>query len=286
MDILIDLVLPLVLAFIAFSLGIGLKIADFARILRMPLAVTAGLAMQVLGLPLIAFALVRLFGLEGSMAFGVMLLAFCPGGVTSNMLTKLAGGTLALSITLTAIVSLFSFLTVPFFAALAGAEFLGEAGHAIDTTQLALKLFAITAVPVAIGVLINHFAPGFAARIDRPLGIVATALFVVIVIAALATNWDIFTGNLPSLGPVLITLNLVLLAVGFAAARLIGLSRPDGAAIAIELGVQNATLGIAVAGMISGAAGIGALGIASAVYGILMYLIMLPVVIGLRRLMG
>ena len=113
MDSLISVFLPVSLAVIMLSLGLGLTIADFARIIRQPRALVAGLASQVIVLPIVAYLFVKLFGLTGELAFGIMILSVCPGGVTSNILTKLVGGTLALSIALTGVVSLLSVVTVP-----------------------------------------------------------------------------------------------------------------------------------------------------------------------------
>lgn len=283
---LIEIILPLSLAFIMFSLGLGLTFADFARILTMPKAVLTGMLGQILLLPALAYALVTAFGLTGGLAFGIMLLSFCPGGVTSNILTKLGGGTVALSITLTAIVSLLSVLTVPLLTGWAANTFLGEAAPEINVTSIAVAMFLITALPVLLGLLFRHFLPKPARHIDRVVSLIAALLFAIIVLAALLTNWDLFLAHAPKLGPVLIALNLLLLLVGVALAKLMGLTGPDALCIAVEMGVQNATLGITVAGLIAGAAGIHDYAIPSAVYGILMYLVTLPVIFALKARMA
>ncbi|PIE09975.1 MAG: bile acid:sodium symporter [Rhodobacterales bacterium] len=282
MDILINVVLPLSLAVIMFSLGLGLRFADFGRVLTMPRAVGLGLLLQMIGLPLVAFALVTLWKLPPELSFGVMLLSFCPGGVTSNILAKLGGGTVALSITLTAITSLLSVLSVPILCAWAATHFLGESGVSVDTTHIAIAMFVITALPVLLGLLVNQFAHGFASKVEPSVSKLAAALFVIIVIAALAANWGIFTGAIGTVGPLLIVMNLLLLGIGIAVGHLLGLSGADAIAIAVEMGVQNASLGITVAGLIGGVAGIGALGVPAAVYGITMYLVTLPVLALLR----
>lgn len=283
MNILIDVVLPLALAFISFSLGLGLKFQDFHRIVQMPVAVCVGVVAQVLILPLIAYLLVSAFNLGGVTAFGVMLLAFCPGGVTSNMLTKFAGGAVALSITLTAVTLLMSFVTLPLWVSLASDRWLQDSGYDIDTFGIALGTFLITAVPVALGLALNRMRPALVQSIARPVSIIASVLFFLIVAAALASNWNVFITNFPSLGPVLITLNLVLLTVGFVVSRVFMMTAKDSIAVSIELGVQNATLGIAVAGMISGVEGIGTLALPAAIYGVLMYIVMLPLIAVIRR---
>jgi BASS family bile acid:Na+ symporter len=266
-----------------FSLGFGLTFADFGRVLSMPKAVLSGVVMQVVVVPLVAYLLLIIFDLPPAMAFGVMILSFCPGGVTSNILTKLAGGTVALSITLTAVVSLLSVITVPVLVAWAGSTFLGAAAPAVNVLGIGMSMFAITAVPVIIGLLARWMGPGVAARIETGVSTLALILFVVIVVAALATNWELFTANMWSLGPVLMILNALLLVLGVGIAGLIGLSGPDGLCISVEMGVQNATLGIAVAGMVAQASGIPEYAVPAALYGITMYIVTIPGMFLLKR---
>ncbi|MBM1310894.1 bile acid:sodium symporter family protein [Sulfitobacter mediterraneus] len=283
MDILINVVLPLSLAIIMLSLGVGLSIADFARVAQRPKAFSIGAISQVVMLPLIAYASVRAFGLGGELAVGVMLLSLCPGGVTSNMVSKLARGDVALSVSLTAVVSLLSILTVPVLAAWAVQHFMRDAAPDVSVTSLAFAMFLITTLPVAIGVAIRHFAPALADRVDRGLSLLATVLFVLIVVAALAGNWALFVENLPRLGPALITLNVVLMALGLALAALAGLAWQARKTISIETGIQNATLGITLAAIISGQSeGFSTMALPSAVYGITMYLVALPFVAWFR----
>jgi BASS family bile acid:Na+ symporter len=281
---LLNVFLPLSLAFIMFALGLGLTIADFARVVRVPKAFAVGVIAQVLLLPVLAFLLLQLFPLPPEIAVGVMILSFCPGGVTSNILTKLSGGTLALSITLTAVVSLLAVLTVPVLVAWSADHFMGLAAPEIDVTSLAIAMFAITAVPVALGVALRRFVPGFATGFEPWASRIALVLFVVIVIGALASNWKLFVDNLPVLGPVLILLNAMMLVIGVVFARLTGLDRADSIAIALEAGVQNATLGITVGGLIAAAAtGFSPFALASGVYGITMYLVTAPFILWARR---
>lgn len=284
MDILLTVFLPLSLAFIMFSLGLGLMVSDFARVIKLPKAFFIGAVSQVVLLPLVAFVLLMIFSLPGELALGVMILAFCPGGVTSNILTRLAGGALALSITLTAVVSLLSVATVPFLVAMSATYFMGTDAPDIDVTGLAISMFAITAIPVSLGVLLRHFAPGFVARAETPVSRVATALFVVIVIGALAANWDVFVENVVVLGPLLVLLNVILIVLGFSFARIAGLTVKETAAISIETGVQNSTLGITVGGLIAATAtGLPVLALPAGVYGITMYIVTLPFVFWIRR---
>ena len=283
MDTIISIFLPLSLAVIMFSLGVGLTIGDFVRVFAQPKALFAGFCAQVLAIPAVAFALVQVFGLSGEMAFGVMILSICPGGVTSNMLTKLAGGTLALSISLTGVISLLSVLTVPVFVALWAGMFLTDGAIDVDITALALAMFAITTVPVVLGMLLRGIAPDATVKIETKLSRLATGLFVLIVLGALAAGWDIFLANVGKLGPLMLGMVLILLVTGWVIASAIGLKHRDRAAIAMETGIQNSTLGITLAGLLySGAGALPAIALPSAMYGIVMYIGAVPAILLLR----
>lgn len=281
---LIDVALPLSLAFIMFSLGYGLTLADFGRVLILPRAVLTGLFLQVVAVPVLAFLALLVFELPPALAFGVMLLSFCPGGVTSNILTKLVGGTVALSITLTAIVSLLSVLTMPVLIAWAAEQFLGADAPEIDVTSIALSMVAITVVPVVVGLVVRFLVADFATRTESAVSLIATVLFMVVVVVALVTNWDLFVNSIPVLGPILMGLNAVLLLVGMLCARAIGLTGSDGLCISIEMGVQNAALGIAVAGLVAQASGIPEYAVPAAVYGISTYIVTIPGMFVLRAI--
>ncbi len=283
---LLEVALPLALAIIMFSLGFGLTFADFGRVFSLPRAVLTGILMQVVALPVVAFVLVSLTSLPPGLALGVMILSFCPGGVTSSILTKLAGGTVALSITLTAVVSLLSVLTVPALVGWSTGYFLGSAAPELNVTAIGMSMFVITAVPVMIGLLLRFVAPAFADRHEGKVSLVALVLFVIMVAAALADNWAMFAANVGTLAPVLIGLNAVLLLLGVVVARVVGLSGADGLCISVEMAVQNATLGITVAGMVAAVVGIPEYAVPSAVYGITMFVVTIPGVFLLRLIFG
>jgi len=283
MGVLLQVFLPLSLAFIMFSLGLGLTTADFARVFRQPRAFVAGVIAQIIVLPVTAYIILRFSSVEGALAVGVMILAFSPGGVTSNIMTKLAGGAVAVSISLTAVVSLLAVITVPLLTAWAADTFMGTAAPDINVTSLAISMFAITAVPVAIGVAVRHFAARVADRVESIISIIATVLFVVIVVGALAANWSIFVDSIGKLGPVLVILNIVLLLLGYGVASLLKLPDDERIAVAIETGVQNATLGITVGSLIAEAAtGLPPFSLPSGVYGITMYVVTLPFVFWMK----
>ncbi len=285
MDVLISVVLPLGLAFIMFTLGVGLTPADFARVGQRPLAFFIGALNQSILLPLVTFICVLAFGIRAEMAVGFMILAACPGGVTSNVISKLAKGDGALSVSLTAVISLASVVTVPLILGLSMGYFMGDAAPEIDITKTAVTMFALTVVPVTLGLGARAIAPAAMTRAEPKLSAVATILFAVIVLAALAANWALFVENIVVIGPALLVLLAALTTIGFVVPRLLGRSVTEAKTISVETGVQNSTLGIAVAAIIvGGEGGFTAYALPSAVYGILMYLIILPVVLKYRRI--
>lgn len=283
MDFLIDVLLPLSLAIIMLSLGIGLKLSDFRRVAERGWAFAIGAVFQLLIVPLTAYLMIIIFGLSGQIAAGVMLLAFCPGGVTSNVIARLARGDVALSVSLTATISLLSIVTIPFLVGWAVNHFMGSDAPEVSVTSLAIAMFLITALPVAIGMVIRKIAPAFADRVEPKLVAVASVLFAVIVLAALAANWDVFLANIGNLGPALAMMIIVLMLAGLGVASLAGLTWKERKTVSIEVGIQNGTLGVTLAPLIVGVSGtIPEIGLPSAVYGILMYLVALPFVAWLR----
>ena len=284
MDLLINVGLPVSLAIIMLSLGIGLEVADFRRVLRRRYPFAIGALCQVVLLPVAAFIIVKLFALSPEIAVGFMLLSFCPGGVTSNILSKLAGADVALSVSLTAAISLLSIVTVPFLAAWSITHFMGEDAPHVSIGGLAMAMFLITTLPVAIGVSLRRFATELANRVEEPVSKVAIVLLVFIVIAALAGNWKLFVDNLALMGAGLISLNVVTLLIGLGLARAANLTWNESKTISIETGIQNATVGITLAALITGTqGGFSPLALPSAVYGITMYAVALPLLLWFRN---
>lgn len=283
MDILINVVLPISLAIIMLSLGVGLEFRDFGRVLRRKKAFLIGAISQICLIPLTAFVIVTLFQLPPGIAAGIMLLSFCPGGVTSNIICKFSRGDVALSVTLTAVVSLLSILTVPVLAAWAVVHFLGDAAPDVSITGLAIALFLITTLPVLLGVAFRHNARDLAQRIEPNLSRLAAALFGIIVVAALAGNWQLFVDNVAVMGGALVALNAALLVIGLGLARAAQLNWAEAKSVSIETGIQNSTLGITLAGLITGVTeGFSALALPSAVYGITMYVVVAPFILWFR----
>tara|TARA_Y100000996_G_scaffold396385_1_gene362426 strand:+ start:1164 stop:2018 length:855 start_codon:yes stop_codon:yes gene_type:complete len=275
----IDIFLPLSLVFIMFTLGLGLTIQDFKNIVLMPKAFTIGIINQLVILPIIAFLIISAIAIPSEIAVGIMILACCPGGVTSNMITKLSGGDTALSISYTAIVSIVTVVTLPFIVGSSMTYFMAESAPHINIFSLGMTMFFITTFPVCLGLYINTNHKGIANKFYPLANKVSTFLFIVIVIGALASEWNTFINNLSSMGPAIMILILIMLFIGYNSAKLFSINNKQAITIAIESGIQNATVGITIGNLIlPSISGLSILSLPSGVYGILMYLICLPFV--------
>ena len=277
-NIIIDIVLPIALAFIMFSLGLGLTQADFFLVFTEPKAFAVGVFNQMIVLPIIGFGVVILSGLDGELAVGLMILACCPGGVTSNILTKLAKGDTALSISYTAVISVIAVFTLPIIVGLSMSYFMDEVSPDIDIFGLGITMFLLTTLPVLIGMTIRHQATSMAKSIEKGVNITATILFLIIVLAAIASEWDTLVENIGTLGPSVITLNVLMLGIGYQSAKFFNIEVAKATTVSIESGIQNATVGITIGGLIlaSPDGGLSTLSLPSGVYGVLMYLIISP----------
>ncbi len=280
----IDIFLPVSLMFIMFTLGIGLTVENFKNIISQPKALILGLVNQMLLLPLIAFFILLIIKLPSEMAVGMMILACCPGGVTSNMLTKLAKGDTALSISFTAIVSIISVITLPIIVSFSMQYFLGSNAPSINILSLGMTMFCITTIPVGIGLFINTKYHDFSVSFSIIANKISTILFVIIIAGALTSEWEAFINNLNLLGPAIIALIFLMLFIGYYSASLFNLNKEKSITIAIESGIQNATVGITIGNLILNQnTGLSILSLPSGVYGILMYLVCLPVVFLILR---
>ena len=250
-NVIIDVVLPVSLAFIMFSLGIGLTLDDFSLIFREPKAFGVGIANQMVVLPLMGFAVATLAGLEGELAVGLIILACCPGGVTSNIITKLAKGDTALSISYTAVVSVVTVVSLPIIVGISMDHFMGGTNADFEVLGLGLQMFILTALPVAIGMGVRSYRPEFADAMEGGVSKAACmALFVIIVLAAIASEWDTLMDNLGTLGPAVVGLNIIMLTIGYQSAKMLDLEAVRATTVAIESGIQNASVGITVGGLI------------------------------------
>ena len=275
----IDIFLPISLVFIMFTLGLGLTSADFTQIIREPKAFGVGILNQMIILPIVAFIIVSFFGLKEEMAVGIMILACCPGGVTSNMITKLAKGDTALSISYTAIMSIITVITLPFITGFSIAHFMGSDAPPMNILSLGITMCLITALPVGLGLFLNTKYKRFSESFEPNASKISTVLFMVIVMGALASEWDVFIANVGTLGPSIIILILTMLFIGYNSAQWFKMSSKRAVTIAIESGIQNATIGITVGNIIMNQdVGLSPLSLPSGVYGILMYLVCMPFV--------
>jgi bile acid:Na+ symporter, BASS family len=246
------LLLPVALAVIMGSLGLSLTPADFKRVVVFPRGVAIGLTNLALISPLLAFAVAEGFDLEPALAVGLVILGASPGGVMANMLTHLANGDTALSITLTAISSAAAVLTVPLFLELATSHF-GAEGFDDDVGMLGIvfRVLAITVVPLSIGMYVRQRAPQWVADHEDRVRVVALAVFFAVVVGAIAAEYERVVDNLGAVALAAITLNLAAMSVSFAVSRVARLGDRQATAIAMELGIHNSTLAIAVAATIS-----------------------------------
>ena len=244
--------LPIALAVIMVSLGLALTTADFKRVVTYPRGVGIGMLNLALISPALAFGIAELYSLEPALAVGLVLLGASPGGTTANMLTHLARGDTALSITMTAISSVAAVVTVPLFLELATNHF-GAAGLDEDVGMLGVvvRVLLITVVPLALGMYLRSRSPVRVAAIEPKVKRAALIMFVGVVIGAIIAENERVLENLDDVALAAITLNVAAMAISFSIARIARLDDRQSTAIAIELGVHNATLAIAIGASIS-----------------------------------
>lgn len=240
----VESIFPLALAFVMFSLGLELTGADFKGVFVKPKAFIVGVCGQVVLLPVVAFLIVSAWPLPlpPEIAVGVMIIAAVPGGLTSNFLTRFAGGDTALSISLTALISLASMVTVPLIVFFSLGHFGGVGTTNLSFTSTALAMFAMVAVPVATGILVRARAARFARSIQVPARKVAAVTIVLLIAAAFAGGSADAAHYLAQAGLVTAALNISMMALAFAGSGLIGLGRPQRIALSIECGLQNVTM--------------------------------------------
>jgi bile acid:Na+ symporter, BASS family len=244
-----DIMLPLALAIIMLGMGLSLVPYDFKRVALYPKAATVGILNQIIVLPVVGFTLLWLFGLKSpELAVGVMILAACPGGPTSNLISHISRGDTALSITLTAISSLIAVITIPLIVNLALAFFMQQGEYVpLPVFRTIMSLTLITLVPVSIGMIIRAKAVSFADKMNKPVKIVSGILLFLIIFAAIMTNKNIFVSSFRNVGPIALSLNVVMLAIGYLSARMLRLRTAQSITISVESGIQNGTLGITIA---------------------------------------
>ena len=235
------------LALVMFGLGLSLTAADFQRLLKHPKAVMLALGLQVIGLPLASYAIITAFGLPPVFAIGLMLLAASPGGISANLFSHLFGGNVAMNISLTAVNTLLSIVTLPLIANWAIAHF-AQSGQVVPMqTSKLLEVIAIVLIPVLLGMAVARKAPGFSNRMEKPVKIFSAVVLAVVTVLAIAKEWGSLSTTFVQIGPAVLLFNLVSLFAGYYLSRAAGLDKPLSTAICYEIGIHNSTLAIFVA---------------------------------------
>ncbi len=242
------IILALSLIIIMFGMGLSLTTGDFKRVITYPKAVFVGLFSQLIVLPLIGYLIAVGLDLSPTIAIGIMLLAACPGGATSNLLTHLAKGDLALSVSLTAIASVLSIVTIPLIIQFALSEFSNQSQLiTVDSLTMIKQLFAIVIIPVMVGMIVKAKFSKFANKMEKPVKLGSAIIFVLVVVGVVFSIKDVFFEYLSEAGLPAILLNISTMVIGFSLAVLFKLTRPQAVSISIETGIQNGTLAITLA---------------------------------------
>jgi len=261
-----EVLLPVCIAGIMVVLGLSLTPDDFKRVVAIPRGVGIGLANLLVISPLLAFGIAELTGLSPELAVGLVLLGASPGGAMANLLTHLARGEVALSVTMTAISSLMALITVPLYLGLAIDHFGASLNDDFAMASIVIRVFLITVVPLSIGMAARHLRTAWVETHYESARRLSLALFVVVVIAAVASEADLIFDNIGAVAVAALALNVAAMAIGFSISRLARLNTRQATAIAMELGVHNSTVAIAVAALIDTE-----LAIPAAVYSMFMF---------------
>lgn len=266
---LVDVGLPVALAIVMAGMGLSLAPADFRRVVEQPRAAAVGTLAQLLLPPAIGFAIAAFFADDPVIAAGILLAAAAPSGTMSNVVTHLARGNLALSITLTTISTLITVVTLPAIFNLGVRTFgSGLGSFELPFLETCGTLVAIVLAPTAAGMLVRAKAPAFAGRAERAVGVFALLLMVALIVGIVVSERELLATALPQVGPAMLAFNLLAVAAGYASGRLGGLHARDTVTVAIEVGIRNSTLAILIALTLLQSP---ALAIPGAVYGLVMY---------------
>ena len=262
--------LPAALFIIMLGMGLSLVVEDFKRVVVYPKAVFIGLSNQLVILPYTALGLAILWDLPGELAVGLMILAVCPGGVTSNLISHVSKGDTALSVTLTAISSVVTIFSIPFIINYALETFMSS-GQIIQLNipKTIAQIIVITIIPITIGMIVRRYAEAFAKSMDKPVRIVSTIFLALIIVAAVLKEKEVLLNNFKLVGSVTFALNVITMGIGFITAKLFALSLKQRITISIESGIQNGTLAIAIAITILNN---GQMAIPGALYSLIMFL--------------
>lgn len=263
------ILLPTGLALVMLGMGLTLLPEDFQRVTRYPKSVVIGLVCQLILLPIVGFLIASSVPMQPEIAVGLMVLALCPGGPSANLVTYLAKGDVALAVTLTAFSSVITVFTIPLFVNLSLQYFVGQnAAIALPIGQTMLQIFAIALVPVGLGMLIRQKFPDLARRLEKVANRLATIFLALIILAIVLREWNRLPSLIAQVGIAVVLLNVVSVLVGFWFGKLFNLKFAQRLCIAIDMGIQNGTLAIAItAGLLKNPD----MAIPAAVYSLFMY---------------
>ncbi len=263
-----QLFLPVSLGIIMLGLGLSLTTDDFKRILKYPRAISVALFCQMIFLPAVCFALVKLAGLSPVMAVGMMLLAASPGGATSNLYSHLANGDVALNISLTAINSILSLFMLPLIVNFSLSHFMGSGEFIPMQFKKVAEVFTVVLVPVLIGMIIKKRWPAFAEKISKPVKIASALVLVLIVAALVIKEYQVLVDNFGTIGLPVLLFNIISIVTGYLIPRLLKIERRQSITISMEIGIHNGTLAIYIALSVLQNAG---MSIPPALYSLLMF---------------
>jgi len=269
MDKISVLILAISLIIIMFGMGLSLTLDDFKRIIKFPKAIIVGLTNQLVILPLIGYILTTSFDVSPSVAIGLMILAACPGGPTSNLIAHLSKGDTALSVSLTAISSVISTVTIPFIVNFALELHLNE-GQIIQlpVIKTIAQIFIIVIIPVAIGMYVNKKNESFAERMEKPVRKLSTVVLVLVIMGIIIKERENMGEYFEQAGLISYSLNIISMLIGFLSAKALSLSKKQAISISIEAGIQNGTMAIMIATTLLGNT---EYAVAPAIYSILMF---------------
>ena len=280
MNFITDVVLPLALAFIMFTLGLGLSFADFVKVAKSPKNFLIGIISQLIFLPLVALLIIFVWPLQPELAIGLMLIAAAPGGVTSNILTSFAKGDVALSISLTAVMSLLSVISVPIVLGISMGFVSDTALGSISLTGIAISMFLIVTLPVLLGMIFRASLLYLTKRIEKVFKMLSTILFVLVLIGAILAERENLFEYFSQTGLVVLVLNILMMIIAFYWAKIFGTGSAQQKAISLECGLQNGTLAIFVGISVFGG---GLYIIPAATYSVIMYLTSLVFIYFIRN---
>lgn len=266
----LSVLLPAALAIIMLGLGLSLKWADFKRVLEFPKAVLVALGCQFLLLPMACVALVLVFNLPAVYAVGMMLLAASPGGTSANLFSHLAGGDVALNITLTAVSSILAIVMMPLIVNTSLAYFMSTDQSVNLQFDKVLQVFGVVLVPVIIGMLIHKRMPAFSHRMEKPVKVFSAVFLIAVVLLVLVTQWSTMMASALEVAAAVLAFNLLSLAVGYGVPRLVNVEPKQATAIGMEIGIHNSTLSITMA-MSPALLNNPQMAVPSATYGLLAY---------------